>query len=414
MGYHESTVYRLVNCCFLNDAAIADQSDWDPVLQKSTPRFRNRLDVMRNRNRQYDFKRKSANSSGDATGTPSLGNCAVEMTDAVRNDAGRGRGDGRASVLTDMPGKSVCTDKTDANTLNNERNNQDLAIKLALERRERSEIEASLNAKVEEAMKQIEHFKALAMSYAETSPQMNWTENPELVSEMQKCDNTADAARKEMAEYKKAHMAELEALRKERDELRAQNERDIQELRARKASTPGTGGCDGHDLIGAQEPLQPVLGPGHEEQNARIQQRSSGSGSVAGVSSSASTPFSDRPGISQSAHLPTVRLTDGGGGGGTGGESVLGSLSSLRDRQAQFELSWRGADNPSQQAPSRNPGCGGTNCTSVPAGNVWTSAEPSNNVPLRYGNLGSAVPISQNESAPTGDRGGDCVPANVI
>eukprot|EP00956_Cyclotella_meneghiniana_P032688 scaffold90794_cov23-Cyclotella_meneghiniana.AAC.2 len=259
MGFHESTVYRLVNCCFLNDAAIADQSDWDPVLQKATPRFRNRLDVMRNRNRQYDFKRKSANSSGDATGTPSLGNCAVEMTDTIRKELLQKlrvnpdktmrdvvEGDGRASVLTDMPGKSVCTDKTDANTLNNERNNQDLAIKLALERRERSEIEASFNARYEDAMKQIEHFKALAMSHAVTSPQTNWTENPELVSEMQKLDNTADAARNEMAAYKKAHMAELEALRKqrdelealrkERDELRAQKERDEQELRARKGT----------------------------------------------------------------------------------------------------------------------------------------------------------------------------------
>eukprot|EP00956_Cyclotella_meneghiniana_P044050 scaffold299961_cov86-Cyclotella_meneghiniana.AAC.1 len=84
------------------------------------------------------------------------------------------------------------------------------------------------------------------MSHAETSPQTNWTENPELVTEMQNLDNTADAARKEMAAYKKAHMAELEALRKqrhelealrkERDELRAQKERDEQELRARKGT----------------------------------------------------------------------------------------------------------------------------------------------------------------------------------
>eukprot|EP00956_Cyclotella_meneghiniana_P025490 scaffold53356_cov47-Cyclotella_meneghiniana.AAC.3 len=59
------------------------------------------------------------------------------------------------------------------------------------------------------------------MTHMETF-RMNWTESPELVAEKQKCDNASDAARKEMEEYKKAHMEEMEELHKERVELRAQ------------------------------------------------------------------------------------------------------------------------------------------------------------------------------------------------
>ena len=149
MGFHESTVNRLVNCCWLNSAAVADQSDWDPVLQKATPIFRDRSEVMRQRNRQYDFKKRT-----DRKGDDGASNSPVEMSDAVRLELTRKlrcnpdktmqdamEADGRASVLTGMPGRSVCTDATEANTLNDERNKQDLAIKLALEKRDKANAE---------------------------------------------------------------------------------------------------------------------------------------------------------------------------------------------------------------------------------------------------------------------------------
>ena len=152
MGYHASTVQRLVNCCWLSNAAIADQSDWDPVLQKATSHYRDRNEELRARNRKYDFKRKSNQSSdGEA---PTLGNSPVEMSDAVRLELTQKLkcnpektmqdaldNDGRASVLTGMPGKSVCTDATEANTLNDQRKSKDLAVKLSLEKRNAADIE---------------------------------------------------------------------------------------------------------------------------------------------------------------------------------------------------------------------------------------------------------------------------------
>eukprot|EP00956_Cyclotella_meneghiniana_P029528 scaffold71755_cov43-Cyclotella_meneghiniana.AAC.1 len=111
--------------------------------------------------------------------------------------------------------------------------------------------------------------------------------------------------------------------------------------RPNKASTQGTGGCNGHEVIGAHEPLQPLLGSGHEEQNARTHQRSSGSGSVAGASSHSSTPFSDQSGVSRSDHLPTVGLTNGGGGVAVGPEQIalvyqLGTCGRVRNPRITF------------------------------------------------------------------------------
>ena len=109
------------------------------------------------------------------------------------------------------------------------------------------------------------------------------------------------------------------------------------------ASTSSTGGCGGRSCQGAQEPLQPYLDSGREEQPARILQGNGNSGSVIAVSSNVSTPFSDSSDISRSDHLPTEG-DSGRGGGGYGGRSDMSAVLPLTNRLAHGGLSRRGAD----------------------------------------------------------------------
>ena len=189
MGFHESTVDRLVNCCWLSSAAIADQSDWDPVLQKATPHFRDRADEMRRRNRQYDFKLKSDKS--DESGAPTLGNSPVEMSDAVRLELTNKLrcnpdktmhdvmdGDGRASVLTGMGGKSFCTDATSVNTLNNERRDKELALKLAMERKEKANVDKQRREAESERDKLLAEVERLRLLSQQGTPHLSGSGTP--------------------------------------------------------------------------------------------------------------------------------------------------------------------------------------------------------------------------------------------
>eukprot|EP00956_Cyclotella_meneghiniana_P000640 scaffold692_cov55-Cyclotella_meneghiniana.AAC.2 len=82
MGYCQSTVQRLINCCYMTSAALTSESTWDPILQKATPRFQDRKKKWLEKYKHLD----NMHGSGSKTKTdqPMLGNSPIEMSDDVR------------------------------------------------------------------------------------------------------------------------------------------------------------------------------------------------------------------------------------------------------------------------------------------------------------------------------------------
>jgi hypothetical protein len=175
MGYCDSTVQRLVNCCYMSSAALAEESTWDASIQKATPRFQDRRQQWMLRHRKYDYKTGSSGGEGKSAdnGTPMLGNSPVEMSDEVRLElvkklkcnptktaADAMDDDGHASALTGMPDKSVNTLATEGNEVNQAKKQKDMAIALSLEKRKRAEIEKKAHDEMEALRAQIEQLKS--------------------------------------------------------------------------------------------------------------------------------------------------------------------------------------------------------------------------------------------------------------
>ena len=202
MGYSPSTVQRLINCCYMSSAALAEESSWDCVLQKATPRYRDRRQAWLEQHSRLDYKTPSGGNTG-ANSTPRLGGSPIDLSDEVRKElvqklkcnpdqtaADAMEEDGHASQHTGMPEKSVNTLQTAGNEINQAKKSKDMAIELSLQRRkvadvekkaedDRARLEAEASKRMDEVKQQavdemaalqaqIDYFKSLALAGSAT------------------------------------------------------------------------------------------------------------------------------------------------------------------------------------------------------------------------------------------------------
>ena len=150
-GFHESTVKRLMDCFYIESAATAEHSSWDPIRMKATPDFTTRKARWHSETAHLDVKRKSSTPRVESSGPAYLGNSPIELTDDVRKDLlrklrvdpdklGPEHGKEGASVLS---GGTDGTGGTSVNTNNMARKSHDLALKLADEIRQKAELAAA-------------------------------------------------------------------------------------------------------------------------------------------------------------------------------------------------------------------------------------------------------------------------------
>ena len=118
----------------MSSAALAEESEWDSVLQKATPRYHDRCRQWVQRHKRYDCKCVSSQPDTKDGSGPKLGNSPIDMTDEVRLElvkklkcnpaktaADAMEEDGHASAHTGMPEKSVNTLATEGNEINQTR-----------------------------------------------------------------------------------------------------------------------------------------------------------------------------------------------------------------------------------------------------------------------------------------------------
>jgi hypothetical protein len=150
-GFPESTVKRLEECFYIESAAAAEHTTWDPVRMKATPDFSTRKARWHSETEHLDVKRRSTTPRDNSSGPAYLGNSPIELTDDVWKDLlrklrvdpdklGPERGKEGASVLS---GGTDGTGGTSVNTNNMAKKSHDLALKLAEERRQKAELAAA-------------------------------------------------------------------------------------------------------------------------------------------------------------------------------------------------------------------------------------------------------------------------------
>jgi hypothetical protein len=167
-GFHESTNKRLLNCHYLDSAAMSEFSTWDGDLLKATPTLQTRRDRWFEEHQHLDVKRKSRRSSGGDSGPAFLGENPVEVLTDERRKILIGQlrldpkktgadildADGHASVLTGHDGQSVNSFASAQNSTNAMKQAKDLALQLALERRAKADI-AAQQAKMAAELEQL-------------------------------------------------------------------------------------------------------------------------------------------------------------------------------------------------------------------------------------------------------------------
>eukprot|EP00956_Cyclotella_meneghiniana_P023605 scaffold46222_cov40-Cyclotella_meneghiniana.AAC.3 len=211
MGYDSSTVQRLLNCCYISSAALAEESTWDCVLQKATPRYQDRRQAWLAKHSRLDYKTPSSGglASGDGP-TPKLGNSPIDLSDEVRKElvqklkcdpkmtaADAMEDDGHASQHTGKPEKSINTLQTEGNEINQQRKQKDMAIQLSLQRRKVADKEKQAEEatkKMEAAVDDLAKFQEEATKKMEAAEAKADREFPALMAQVEYFKSMALAA----------------------------------------------------------------------------------------------------------------------------------------------------------------------------------------------------------------------------